>query len=156
MYTLSSLKPMPLSLSEMLVSGSSPLLPVKQSPYDSIQCRNVCFATSAENCCVCHAYGGGDGGNGGGVWWFSARQRETVINDWKLPSHIGNDSQEMPQGHDYQDFLKKNLNKADLIRVLNEFLKREVLRLHLDYSLVITLEKKSWEISLSGVQNLSP
>ena len=62
----------------------------------------------------------------------------------------------MPQGNDYQDFLKKNLNKADLIRVLNEFVTREVPRLHLDYSLVITLEKKAWEVSLSGVQNLSP
>ena len=71
MYTLSSLKPMSLSLSEVLVSGSSPLLPVKQSPSDSIQSRNMCFATSAENCCICHACGGGDGGDGGGVWWFS-------------------------------------------------------------------------------------
>ena len=147
---------MPLSLSEMLVSGSSPLLPVKQLPYDSIQCRNVCFATSAENCCVCHACGGGDGGNGGGVWWFSARQRETVkkrlettFTYWKRLS--GNAT-----GPRLPRFFKEQLNKADLIRVLNEFLKREVPRLHLDYSLVITLEKKSWEISLSGVQNLSP
>ena len=67
MSTLSSLKPMSLSSSEVLLSGSSPLLPVKQSPYDSIQCRNVCFATSAENCCIYHACGGGDGGDGVGV-----------------------------------------------------------------------------------------
>ena len=35
-------------------------------------------------------------------------------------------------------------------------MKKEVSRLHLDYLLVITLEKVAWEISLSGVQNLSP
>ena len=70
--------------------------------------------------------------------------------------HIGNDSQEMPEGGDYKDFLKNNLNKADLIRRFNEFVKREVPRLHLDYPLVITLEKEAWEISLTGVQNLYP
>ena len=30
--------------------------------------------------------------------------------------HIGNYSQKMPQCDDYKDFLKKNLNKADIIR----------------------------------------
>ena len=38
---------------------------------------------------------------------------------------------------------------------MKEFVKQEVSRLHLDYLLVITLEKVAWEISLSGVQNLS-
>ena len=70
--------------------------------------------------------------------------------------HIGNNSQEMPHGDDYKDFLKNNLNKVNLIRLLNEFMKRQVLRLRLDYSLVITLEKEACEISLTGFQNLSP
>ena len=29
--------------------------------------------------------------------------------------HIGNDSQDMSQGDDYKDLLKRNLNKADII-----------------------------------------
>ena len=70
--------------------------------------------------------------------------------------HIGNDSQEMSQGDDYKDFLKNNLNKTDLIRQINELVKQEVTRLHLEYPLVITLEKEVWEISLNGVQNLGP
>ena len=70
--------------------------------------------------------------------------------------HIGNDTQEMPQGEDYKYFLKNNLNKADLIRQFNKFVKREVPRLQLDYPLVITLEKEAWEISLTTAQNLSP
>ena len=60
----------------------------------------------------------------------------------------------MPLGGNYKDFLKNNLNKADLIRRLNEFVKREIPRLHLDYSLVITFEKEAWKISLNGVQNV--
>ena len=60
----------------------------------------------------------------------------------------------MPQEEDYKNFLKNNLNKTDLIRRFNEFVK--VPHLHLDYSLVITLEKEAWEISFPGVQNLSP
>ena len=75
------------------------------------------FATSAENRCRHHACDGGDGG--GGVWWLGSRRRE------------------MPQGNDYKDILKNNLKKADLIRRLNEFVKREVPHLHLDYSLMI-------------------
>ena len=43
--------------------------------------------------------------------------------------HIGNDPQETPQG--------------DIIRRLNEFVKRDIPRLHLDYSLAITLEKEA-------------
>ena len=69
--------------------------------------------------------------------------------------HIGNDSQEMPEGDDYKYFLKNNLNKADLIRRFNEFVKREAPQLQLDYPLVITLEKVASEISVTGVQNLS-
>ena len=61
----------------------------------------------------------------------------------------------MSQGSDYKDLLKSNLNKADLIRQLKKFVKRKVSRLHLDYTLVITLEKEAWEKSLTGVQNLS-
>ena len=55
-----------------------------------------------------------------------------------------------------QRFFREQLNKADLIRRFNEFVKREVPRLHLDYVLVITLEKEVYKISLTGVQNLSP
>ena len=50
---------------------------------------------------------------------------------------VGNDPQEMPQGGHCRDFLKNNLNKADIIRRLNEFVKRDIPRLHLDYSLAI-------------------
>ena len=35
-------------------------------------------------------------------------------------------------------------------------MKQEVPRLHLNYSLVIALEKEAWEILVTGVQNLSP
>ena len=70
--------------------------------------------------------------------------------------HIGNNSQEMTQCDDYKDFLKSNLKKADLIRRLNEFMKREVPRLHLDFLLVIALEEEEWGISLTEVQSLSP
>ena len=46
--------------------------------------------------------------------------------------YFGNNSQEMPEGGDYKYFLKNSLNKADLIRRFSEFMKREVLDLHLD------------------------
>ena len=71
-------------------------------------------------------------------------------------AHIGNDSQEMLQCDCYKDFLKSNLNKADLIRRFNEFVQLQVSRLHLVYTLVITLEKEAWDITLTRVQNLSP
>ena len=47
-------------------------------------------------------------------------------------------------------------DKADLIRRFNEFMKQEVRRLHLDYPLVITLEKQEWEILWHRVQNFFP
>ena len=77
----------------------------------------------------------------------SSRQAKKTVTHWNRLS--GN-------AKDYKVFLKNNLNKADLIRRLNEFVKREVPCLHLDYSLVVTLEKGTWETSLAGVQNLSP
>ena len=70
--------------------------------------------------------------------------------------HIGNNSQEITQCDNYKDFLKSNLNKADLIRRQKEFMKREVPRLHLDFLLVIALEEEEWGISLTEVQSLSP
>ena len=36
--------------------------------------------------------------------------------------HIGNDLQDMPQGNEYQDFLRNNLNKAELMKHFNEYL----------------------------------
>ena len=63
--------------------------------------------------------------------------------------HIGHDSQEIPKGDGCREFLKKNLNQADLIRRLNEFVKRELPGLHLHYSLTITLENESWEMLLT-------
>ena len=146
MYTSSSLSPLPLSLSKVPVLDLSPLLPAKQLSFNSIPFGNVYFGTSSENRCRRHACGGGDGGDGGGS--FAASEEKGL--------HIGSNSQEMSPGDDCQDFLKNNLNKADLIRRLSEFVKREVPCLHLDYSLVITLEKQAWETSLAGVQNLSP
>ena len=65
--------------------------------------------------------------------------------------HIGNDSQEMPQGGDYKDFLKSNLKKADLIRQFDKLVQREMPHFHVDYPLVVTLEKEARE--LTGVQN---
>ena len=43
MYTASSLSPLSLSLSEVLVSDSSPLLPAKKLPSDSLPSYNVHF-----------------------------------------------------------------------------------------------------------------
>ena len=60
--------------------------------------------------------------------------------------HIEHDSQEMPQGDDYKDFLKKNLKKADLIRKFNEFTKREVPCLHLDY-----LDIVNWSLEFTSM-----
>ena len=59
----------------------------------------------------------------------------------------------MPEGGGYKYFLKNNLNKADLIRRFNEFVKWEVPRLHLDYPLVITLEKEACKMLWTGVHN---
>ena len=50
----------------MSVSDSPPLLPARQSLFDSIPSCNVYFATSAENHCNHHACDGSRGG--GGVW----------------------------------------------------------------------------------------
>ena len=61
MYTSSSLSPLSLSLSEVLVSDSSPMLLEKRSS-DSIRSCNVYFATTAENRCGRDACGGGGGG----------------------------------------------------------------------------------------------
>ena len=65
-------------------------------------------------------------------------------------------SQEMPQSNNYKGFLKNSLNKGDLIRLFNEFVQLEVPCLHKDYPQVITLEKETSEISLTGFENLSP
>ena len=53
--------------------------------------------------------------------------------------HIRNDSQEMPHGDDYKQFLKNSLNKAELIRLFNKSRQLEVPCLHVDYPLMITL-----------------
>ena len=70
--------------------------------------------------------------------------------------HIRNKSQEKPQGNNFKDFFKNDLNKADLIRRFSGFMQREVPHLHLDFPLMIILEKEAQEKSLTGVQNLSP
>ena len=70
--------------------------------------------------------------------------------------HIGSDAQEMPQGDDYKDFLKNSENKADLIRRFNEYVRREVPKMNLDYPLVITSEKNALEITSSGIEVLLP
>lgn len=46
--------------------------------------------------------------------------------------HNENDSQEMSKDDEHRDFLKNSLNKGDLIRRFNKFVKLEVTRLHLD------------------------
>ena len=46
--------------------------------------------------------------------------------------HNENDSQEMSKEDEHRDFLKNSLNKGDLIRRFNKFVKLEVTRLHLD------------------------
>ena len=60
MYTSSPLPPLSLSLSEVLLSDSSPMLPEKRSS-DSKRSCNVYFATTAENRCGRDAGGGGGG-----------------------------------------------------------------------------------------------
>ena len=80
------------------------------------------------------------GGWYGGVSWFRRSPWETVSH-WKQLS--GNATKQR-----LQIFFKNNLTKADLNRWFNEFMKREVPRLHLNYPLVIKLEK--------GAQNSSP
>ena len=65
--------------------------------------------------------------------------------------HIGNDLQDMPQGNEYQDFLRNSLNKAELIKHFNEYMKSEV-RSQLKWPL--TLETETWEISSTGVNHL--
>ena len=65
--------------------------------------------------------------------------------------YIGHNSQEMPKGDGCKEFLKNNLNKADLIRRLIEFVKRELPGLHLHYPPMITLENEAWEMLLPGV-----
>ena len=70
--------------------------------------------------------------------------------------YIGTDSQEMPQGDDYKDFLKNSSNKGDLIRRFGEFVQREVPRLDFHYPMVVTIEKNTWEITSAGVSVLPP
>ena len=53
--------------------------------------------------------------------WVEQQTKENT-----LP--IGDDSQEIPPGDDYKDFLKNNLNKEDLISKFNEFVHLEVAR----------------------------
>ena len=62
MYFSSSLSPLSLSLSEVLVSDSSLPLLAKQSSSDSMPSRKMYFCTSAQNLCGCDACGGGTGG----------------------------------------------------------------------------------------------
>ena len=78
---------MSLSLSEVLMSVSSPSLLAKQSSSNPIPSCKVCFATSAEYNYGCHAcYCCGDGGTDGGVsslnTWFC------VIDAFRFASFI--------------------------------------------------------------------
>ena len=105
-YNSSSLSLLSLSLSEVIVSYSSTSLPAKQSPsglYHLATCffqkmvRIVVGAILAVEVMVVVVVSHG----------FAAGKEKRL--------HIGNDSQDMPQGDDYQDLLKRNLNKADII-----------------------------------------
>ena len=89
---------------------------------------------------------------------FSFKQSKNVSRqaDKGKRLHIRNKSQEKPQGNNFKDFFKNDLNKADLIRRFSGFMQREVPHLHLDFPLMIILEKEALEKSLTGVQNLSP
>ena len=85
MYTLSSLPPLSLPLSEVSVSDLSPLLPAKQLSCDSSLSCNVYFATNVEIRYGHDACGGGDcdgGGNGGG--FFSLHTKFCVIGDFRF------------------------------------------------------------------------
>ena len=71
MYTLSSLPPLSLPLSEVSVSDLSPSLPAKKWSCDSLLSCHVYFATNAEIRYGHDACGGGDcGGGGNGVVFF--------------------------------------------------------------------------------------
>ena len=85
MYTLSSLPPLSLPLSEVSVSDLSPSLPAKKWSCDSLLSCHVYFATNAEIRYGHDACGGGDcggGSNGGGV--FSLHTKFCVIGDFRF------------------------------------------------------------------------
>ena len=68
--------------------------------------------------------------------------------------HIGDDLQDMPQDNDYQDFLRNSSNKAELIRHFNEYIRKDEVRSQLQWPLVVTVGKETWEISYTGVNYL--
>ena len=68
--------------------------------------------------------------------------------------HIGNDLEDMPQGNEYQDFLRNSLNKAELIKHFNEYIMKSEVRSQLKWPLILTLETETWEISSTGVNHL--
>ena len=103
MFTSSSLSPLSLLLSEVSVSSSFPSLPTKQLSSDSIESRNMYFATSAGNHFGHDACGGGDGGGGGGV--FPLHSRFCVIGDF-FRNSSGNCC---PPNHKVTSFLPRNV-----------------------------------------------
>ena len=68
--------------------------------------------------------------------------------------HIGNDLQDMPQGNEYQDFLRNSLNKAEFIKHFNEYIMKSEVCSQLKWPLILTLETETWEISSTGVNHL--
>ena len=106
MYNSSSLSPLSLSLSEVMVSYSSPSLPAKQSPSDLYHLA-TCFFQQKVKIVV-------------GAILVVVVMVVVVVSDGCAAGeekrlHIGSDSQDMLQGDDYKYLLKSNLNKADLI-----------------------------------------
>ena len=84
----------PLSLSEVPVSDLSPSLPANQPSPDSILSCNVYFAIKSFRHFAC---GGGDGGGGGGV--SSLHTRICVIVDFRFAGFISSSGNCCPMNH---------------------------------------------------------
>ena len=60
----------------------------------------------------------------------------------------------MPQGDDYEDFLRNSLNKADLISRFNDYIQKDEVRSQMVWPVVATLEKETREITSTDIKHL--
>ena len=85
---------------------------------------------------------------------YSVKETKKVGRGEGKRLYIGKDSQDMSQGEEYQNLLKNTLNKADLITRFNDYVQRELSFSQMDYPLIITEGKDTWEISNTGIKYL--
>ena len=71
-----------------------------------------------------------------------------------LRTHVGEMSQEMPQGKNYQEFLSNTKNKSQLLKKFTEYLTHENTRKDLMGHITFNIEKDTVLISQSQQQNL--